>query len=81
MSPYDHKTPPPSLQLSVDMISYAQTAIEGYNKQDHLTENNGVDNDDDSSEFDDDDRDGDYKQRDSSDDDDDLNIAVHKPGV
>jgi hypothetical protein len=24
ISPYDHKTPPPSLQLSVDMISYAQ---------------------------------------------------------
>ncbi len=29
MSPYDHKTPPPSLQLSVDMISYTQTAIDG----------------------------------------------------
>jgi hypothetical protein len=63
------------------MISYAQTVIEGYDKQDHLTENNGVGNNDDSSEFDDDDRDGDYKQRDSSDDDDDLNVAVHKPGV
>ncbi len=81
MSPYNHNTPPPSLQLSVDMISYAQTVIDGYDKQDRLSENNGVDNDDDSSEFDDDDRDGDYKQRDSSDDDDDLNIAVHKPGV
>jgi hypothetical protein len=81
MSPYDHKTPPPSLQLSVDMISYTQTAIDGYNKQDHLTENNGFDNNDDSSEFDDNDTDGDYKQRDSSDDDDNLNIAVHKPGV
>jgi hypothetical protein len=32
MSPYDHKMPPPSLQLSVDMISYAQTAIDGYDK-------------------------------------------------
>jgi hypothetical protein len=63
------------------MISYAQTVIEGYNEQDHLTENNGVDNDDDSSEFDDDDKDRDYKQRDSSDDDDNLNVAVHKPGV
>jgi hypothetical protein len=81
MSPYDDKTPPPSLQLSVDMISYAQTAIEGYNEQDHLTENNGVNNNDDLSEFDDNDRDGDYKQRDSSDDDNDLNVAVHKPGV
>jgi hypothetical protein len=81
MSPYDHKMPPPSFQLSVDMISYAQTAIDGYDKQDHLTENNGVNNNDDSSEFDDDDRDGDYKQRDSSDDDDDLNVAVRKPGV
>ncbi len=81
MSPYDHKMPPPSLQLSVDMISYTQTAIDGYGEQDHLTENNGVDNDDDLSEFDDDDRDGDYKQRDSSDDDDNLNAAVHKPGV
>jgi hypothetical protein len=29
MSPYVHKTPPPSLQLSVDMISYAQTAFDG----------------------------------------------------
>ncbi len=63
------------------MISYAQTAIEGYDKQDHLTENNDVNNNDDLSEFDEDDRDGDYKQRDSSDDDDDLNVAVHKPGV
>jgi hypothetical protein len=85
ISPYDHKTPPPSLQLSVDMISYAQTAIDGhnskYNKQEHLTENNGDDNDDESSKFDDDDRDGDYKQRDSSDDDGNLNLAVHKPGV
>jgi hypothetical protein len=63
------------------MISNAQTVIDGYDEQDHLTENNGVDNDDKSSEFDDDDRDGDYKQRDSSDDDDDLNVAVRKPGV
>ena len=41
ISPYDHKTPPPPLQLSVDMISYAKTAIDGhtskYNEQDHLT--------------------------------------------
>jgi hypothetical protein len=85
MPPYDHKMPPPSLQLSVDMIGYAQTAIDGhfceYNKQEHLTENNGDDNDDKLSEFDDDDRDGDYKQRDSSDNDDDLNLAVRKPGV
>jgi hypothetical protein len=81
MSPYDHKTPPSSLQLSVDMISYAQTAIDGYNEQDHLTENNGVDNNDDSSEFDDDGRDGDYEQRNSSDDDDDLNVTVRKCGV
>jgi hypothetical protein len=80
MSPYDHEMPLPSLQLSVDMISYAQTAIDGYDKQDHLTENNGVDNDDDLSELDDD-RDRGYKQRDSSDDDDDLNVPVHKPGV
>jgi hypothetical protein len=28
--PYDHKTPPPPLQLSVDMISYAKTAIDGH---------------------------------------------------
>ncbi len=86
ISPYDHKTPPPSLQLSVDMISYAQTAIDGhnseYNKQEHLTENNEHNNNnDESSEFDDNDRDGDYKQRDSSDDDNDLNLAVRKPGV
>jgi hypothetical protein len=85
ISPYDHKMPPPSPQLSVDMISYAQTAIDGHNskydKQEHLTENNGDDNDGESSEFDDDNRDGDYKQRDSSDDEDDLNLAVHKPGV
>ncbi len=64
ISPYDHETPPPSLQLSVDMISYAQLAIDGHNskydKQEHLTENNGDDNDDESSEFDDDNRDGDY---------------------
>jgi hypothetical protein len=77
--------PPPSLQLSIDMISYAQTAIDGhnskYNEQEHLTKNNGNDNDDNSSEFDDNDRDGDYTQRDSSDDDDDLNLAVRKPGV
>jgi hypothetical protein len=43
ISPYNHKTPPPSLQLSVDMISYAQLAIDGhnskYNEQEHLTEN------------------------------------------
>jgi hypothetical protein len=76
ISPYDHKTPPPPLQLSVDMISYAKRAIEGhtskYDKQEHLTKNNGDDNNDNSSEVDDDDRDGDYKQRDSSDDDNDL---------
>jgi hypothetical protein len=82
ISPYDHKTPPPSLQLSVDMVSYAQTAIVGHNseydKQEHLTENNGDDNVDKSSELDDNDRDGDYKQRDSSDDDNDLNLAVCK---
>jgi hypothetical protein len=85
ISPYNHKTPPPSLQLSVDMISYAQLAIDGHNskydKQEHLTENKDNDNNDESSEFDDDDRDGDYKQRNSSDDDDDLNLAVHIPGV
>jgi hypothetical protein len=85
ISPYDHKMPPPSLQLSVDMISYAQLAIDGhkskYNKQEHLMENNGNDNNDESSEFDDDDRDGDYKQRDSSGDDNNLNLAVRKPGV
>jgi hypothetical protein len=85
ISPYDHKTPPPSLQLSVDMISYAQSAIDGhnseYNEQEHLTENNGDDKDDESYEFDDGNRDGDYKQRDSSDDDDDFNLAVHKPRV
>jgi hypothetical protein len=52
-----------------------------YNKQEHLTVNNGNKNDDESYEFDDDDREGDYKQRDSSDDDDNLNLAVHKPGV
>ena len=67
------------------MISYAQTAIDGYNskynKQEHLTKNNGNYKDYKSSEFDDDNRDGDYKQKDSSDDDDDLNLAVHKPGV
>jgi hypothetical protein len=82
ISPYDHKTPPPPLQLSVDMISYAKKAIEGhtskYNGQEHLTENNGDDNNDESSEVDDDNRDGDYKQRDSSDDDDDLSLAAHK---
>jgi hypothetical protein len=81
MSPYNHKTPPSSLQLSVDMISYAQTAIDGYDEQDHLTENNGVNDNDKLSEFDDDNRDGDYKQRDSSDDDNGLNVAVRKPGV
>jgi hypothetical protein len=85
ISPYNHKTPPPSLQLSVDMISYAQLAIDGHNskydKQEHLTENKGDDNDDESSKFDDNNRDRDYKQRDSSDDDDDLNLAVRKPGV
>jgi hypothetical protein len=41
ISPYDHKMPPPPLQLSEDMISYAKTAIDGltseYDKQDHLT--------------------------------------------
>jgi hypothetical protein len=62
ISPYDQKTPPPSLQLSVDMISYAQLAIDGHNskyiEQEHLTENNGNKNDDESSEFDDDDREG-----------------------
>ncbi len=67
------------------MISYDQLAIDGhnskYNKQEHLTENNGDDNNDKSSEFDDNDRDGDYKQRDSSDNDNNLNLAVRKPGV
>ncbi len=67
------------------MISYAQLAIDGHNsefdEQEHLTENNGDDNNDESSEFGEDDRDGDYKQRDSSHDDDGLNLAVHKPGV
>ncbi len=74
--------PPPPLQLSVDMISYAKAAIEGhtseYNKQEHLTKNNGDDNNDESSEVDDDNRDGDYKQRDSSDDDNDLSLAACK---
>jgi hypothetical protein len=83
ISPYDHKMPPPPLQLSVDMISYAKKDIEGhtskYNKQEHLTKNNGDDNNDESSEVDDDDRDVDYKQKDSSDDDDDLSLAAHKP--
>jgi hypothetical protein len=41
ISPYDYKTPPPPLHLSVDMISYAKTAIDSltseYNEQDHLT--------------------------------------------
>jgi hypothetical protein len=82
ISPYDHKMPPPPLQLSVDMISYAKKAIEGhtskYDGQEHLTENNGDDNNDESSEVDDDDRDGDYKQRDSSDDEDDLSLAARK---
>ncbi len=67
------------------MISYAQTAIDGhnskYNKQEHLTKNNGNDNDGKSSEFDEDNRDGNYKQRDSSDDGNDLSLAVRKPGV
>ncbi len=84
-SPYDHNTPPPPLQLSVDMISYAQTATDGhnskYNEQEHLTKNNGNDNNDKSSEFNDDNRDGDYKQRDSSDDDNNLSLAARKPGV
>jgi hypothetical protein len=75
--------PPPPLQLSVDMISYAKKAIEGhtseYNKQEHLTKNNGDDNNDESSEVDDDDRDKDYKQRDSADDDDDLSLEARKP--
>jgi hypothetical protein len=50
ISPYDHKTPPPPLQLSVDIISYAKTAIDGltseYDKQDHLTKKNGDNNND-----------------------------------
>jgi hypothetical protein len=33
ISPYDHKMPPPSLQLSVDMVSYAQLAIDGHNSE------------------------------------------------
>ncbi len=81
ISPYDRKTPPPPLQLSVDMINYAKTAIEGHtsNEQEHLTKNNGDDNNDESSEVDDDDRDGDYKQKDSFDDDNNLSLAVRKP--
>jgi hypothetical protein len=83
ISPYNHKTPLPPLQLSVDRISYAKKAIEGhtskYDGQEHLTKNNGDNNNDESSEVDDDDRDGDYKQRDSSDDDNDLSLAVCKP--
>ncbi len=83
ISPYDHKMPPPPLQLSFDMISYAKKAIEGhtskYDGQEHLTKNNGDDNNDKSSEADDDNRDGDYKQRDSSDDDDNLSLAACKP--
>ncbi len=75
--------PPPPLQLSVDKISYAKTAIDGhsskYDEQDHLTKINGDNNDDESSEVDDNDRDGDYKQVESSDDDDDLSLAAHKP--
>ncbi len=66
ISHYNHKTPPPPLQLSVDMISYAKKAIEGhtskYNEQEHLTKNNGDDNNDESSEVDDDNRDGDYNK-------------------
>ncbi len=65
------------------MISYAKTAIEGhtskYNEQEHLTKNNGDENDDESSDVDENNRDGDYKQRDSSDDNDDLSLAVRKP--
>jgi hypothetical protein len=83
ISPYDHNTPPPPLQLSVDMISYAKTAIDGhtskYNEQDHLTKKNGDNNDDKSSEVDEDDQDGDYKQVESYDDDDDLSLAARKP--
>jgi hypothetical protein len=82
ISPYNHKTPPPPLQLSVDMIRYAKTAIEGhtseYNEQEHLTKNNGDNNNDKSSEVDDNNRDGDYKQRDSYDDDNDLSLAACK---
>jgi hypothetical protein len=52
--PYDHNTPPPPLQLTVDMISYAKTAIGGltseYDKQDDLTKKNEDDNDDEPSE-------------------------------
>ncbi len=33
ISPYNHKMPPPPHQLSVDMISYAQTAIDGHNSE------------------------------------------------
>ncbi len=65
ISPYDHNTPPPPLQLSVDMINYAKTAIDchtsEYDEQDHLTKKNGDNNNDESSEVDDNDRDGDYK--------------------
>ncbi len=65
------------------MISYAKTAIEGhnskYNKQAHLTKNNGDNNYDESSEVDDDSRDGDSKQRDYSDDDHNLSLAECKP--
>jgi hypothetical protein len=75
--------PPPPLQLSVDMISYVKTAIEGhtskYDEQEHLTKNNGDKNDDELSEVDDNNRDGDYKQRDSSDDDNDVSLAARKP--
>jgi hypothetical protein len=83
ISPYDHNMPPLPLQLSVDMIIHAKTAIDGitskYNKQDHLTKKNEGNNDDESSEVDDDDWDGDYIQMESSDDDDNLRLAAGKP--
>ncbi len=83
ISPFNLKTPPPLLPLSVDMISYAKTTINGhtskYDKQEHLTKKNEDNNNDESSEVDDDNRDGDYKQGDSSDDDDNLSLAAHKP--
>ncbi len=33
ISPYDHNMPPPPLQLSVDTISYAKTAIDGHTSE------------------------------------------------
>jgi hypothetical protein len=82
ISPYNHNMPPSTLQLSVDMISYAKTAIEGntseYDEQDHLTKKKVDNNNGELSEVDDDDRDEDYKQVESSEDDNNLSLAARK---